>query len=195
MRDWILKVHIYATLICASYLIIFGITSLHMNHRAAFPQPAADKVFWERPLEIENIEDNKILAAAIRDSLGLFGWPIGWEMRREDNGNLRFGLARPAKKYTIHVLLDERRVKVEEERKGFWAALYSLHALMRVPGSPFMSLWGVYTELCTWTVLFAAASGIYLWTARRNERRIGWMLLGGASGISLFLMLYVWLWE
>ena len=40
-------------------------------------------------------------------------------------------------------------------------------------------------------VLFAGASGVYLWTRRRNERRIGLIVLGGAGAFSLALMLYL----
>ena len=43
-----------------------------------------------------------------------------WETHRDDRGNLRFGLQRPGKKYTIHVLFDENLVRVEETRTGFW---------------------------------------------------------------------------
>jgi hypothetical protein len=92
----------------------------------------------------------------------------------------------------IRVFFDENRVQVEETRKGFWAVINSLHALMRVPSSRFIVLWGAYTELCTWVVLFSAASGVYLWTRRQKERFIGWILLIGASATSLLLMFYVW---
>jgi hypothetical protein len=190
MRSFLLKVHIYAGLLCSSYLLIFGISSLNYNHN--FGKPGDEKVTWERSMELVNMEDNMALSEIVRDKLGLIGWSLPWDTRRDDRGNLHFGLSRPGKYYLIHVLLDESRVRVEETRRGFWAVVNSLHALMGVPSSRFMTLWGAYTELCTWVVLFSAASGIYLWTQRQKERVVGWILLAGASGTSLLFMVYVW---
>jgi hypothetical protein len=190
MRAFLLKVHIYGGLLCSSYLLIFGISSLNFNHK--FGNPGNEKVAWERSLKIVDMKDNEALSAAVRDALGLIGWPLPWETHRDDDGNLHFGLERPGKRYTIHVFFEESRVTVEETRTGFWAVIKSLHALMRIPSSPFMSLWGVYTELCTWVVLFSAASGVYFWTRRRGERLIGWILLACASGSSLLFMVHVW---
>ena len=190
MRGVLLKVHIYAGLICSSYLLIFGISSLNYHHN--FGRPGNVKVTWERSLKLVDMENNEALSETVRDALGLMGWPVPWETYRDKHGNFHFGLSRPGKKYTIHVLFSENRVRVEETRNGFWAIIDRLHALKGVPSAPFMSLWGAYTELCTWVVLFSAASGVYLWTRRYKERVIGWVLLGCVSGTSLLLMLYVW---
>ena len=190
MRSLFLKLHIYSGLICSSYLLIFGITSLNYNHE--FGKPRNEKVTWERSVEVANMKDEMALSEAVRDKLGLIGWSLPWDTRRDDRGNLHFGLSRPGKYYLIHVLFDENRVRVEETRRGFWAVVNSLHARMGVPSSRFMNLWGAYTELCTWVVLLSAASGVYLWTRRQKERVVGWILLAGASGTSLLLMVYVW---
>jgi hypothetical protein len=190
MRSFLLKVHIYAGLLCSSYLLIFGISSLNFNH--GFGKPGDEKVVWQRSLKVEDMPDNEALSASVRDALGLIGWPVTWEIHRDDRRNLRFSLERPGKKYSIHVLFDENRVRVEETRTGFWAVINALHAHMGLPSSGFMNLWAAYTELCTWVVLFSAASGVYFWTQRRSERLIGWILLGCASGSSLLFMGYVW---
>ena len=190
MRDLILKIHMYGGLLCSSYLLIFGLSSLNYNHH--FGRDAADKVTWERDLSIDDIKDNGKMAKAARDALGLIGWDIPWETHRDEAGNLHFGLARPGKHYKIHVFFADGHVKAEETRKGFWSVVNSLHALMRLPSSPFMSWWGVYTEICTWVVLFSAASGIYLWATLKRDRLVGLVLLAGVSGSSLLFMLYIW---
>lgn len=190
MRSFLLKVHIYAGLLCSSYLLLFGISSLNYNHN--FGKPRNEKVAWERSLKLADMDNDTALSESVRDALGLVGWALPWETRRDKDGNLRFGLSRPGKHYTIKVIFAEQRVRVEETRRGFWPVVDSLHGKMGVPASRFMSLWGVYTELCTWVVLFSAASGLYLWTRRQKERFIGWILLGCGSGTSLLVMVYVW---
>ena len=67
----------------------------------------------------------------------------------------------------------------------------SLHALTDLPRSSFVGTWGIFTEICTWAVLFSAASGIYLMTARKEEQRIGWTVFVTASVASLGLFVYV----
>ena len=67
-----------------------------------------------------------------------------------------------------------------------WEVIARLHGFHgNMPGSAFVSTWGWYTELCTFAVLFAGVSGVFLWTQRKNERRIGFVLLGGAGVCSI----------
>lgn len=190
MRNLVLKIHLYAGLLCSSYLVIYGISSLNFNHQ--FGKPGEEKVKWERSIAITNSDNDQALSESVRDALGLMGWPLPWETQRDKEGNFQFGLSRPGKHYTIRVLFGERRIVVEETRKGIWAVVNSLHGHMGVPPSTFMGLWRWYTELSTWVVLFAAVSGIYLWTRRRNERNIGIITLSATTGASLLFMFYVW---
>ena len=190
MRGLILKIHMYGGLFCASYLLIFGLSSLNYNHR--FGQPSDEKITWERALPVRDMDDLHKLSEQVRDDLGLVGWTLPWETRRDKGGNLHFGLARPGKHYTIHVFFKEGKIEVEESRKGFWQVINRLHALMRLPSSVFVSSWGIYTEICVWMVLFSAASGVYLWATLKRERLTGLALLGGSALLSLLFMFYVW---
>jgi hypothetical protein len=191
MRKWFLQIHLYAGLLCSAYLIIFGYTSLNFNHRFGFAQPKESTVAWEQALPLEPAQDNVKAAESVRDALGLMGWLPRQKMRRDHAGNLQFDLERPGKSYTIHALVKEGRVKVEERRKGFWPVVNSLHALMAVPNSKFVPFWGWYTELCAWVVLFGAVSGVYLWVVSARERRVGLWTLITATTVSLGLMVYV----
>jgi len=190
MRNALLKLHLYAALLCASYLVVFGVSALNYNHR--FGRPAEQTVTWNRLPCVADTGGDARLAEAVRDTLGLVGWTIPWETRRDTVGDLHFGLARPGKHYTVHLLFSSNRINVEETRQGFWPVVNQLHALMALPGSRFIGLWGVYTEVCFWVVLFATASGLCLWLTQRRDRVVAAWVLGAASGTSLLLMVYVW---
>ena len=190
MRDLILKIHLYTGLLCASYLLIFGISSLNYNHH--FGQPTDDKVQWDRALDVEDRKEQMDVAKKVRDDLDLIGWTIPWETYRDDQSNLHFGLARPGKRYKIHVFFDQDRVAVDEDRKGFWQVINQLHALTGILNSPFVDTWGIYTEICIWVVLFSACSGIYLWATLKRDRLVGLLLLLGSFAFSLGFMLYIW---
>jgi len=191
MRKWILNLHLYGGLLCAPYLIIFGFSSLHFNHQFGFVDKTGDAVSWQAPLQMEAGADNDATAEAVRDHLGLFGWPLPWETKRDPGGNLQFKMERPGKTYTVQADFRAHVARVESRSKGFWAVLNSLHALGPVPNSRFAPWWSYYTELCTAFVVFAAASGIYLWMASKRERRAGMISLVCALLFSLGLVVYV----
>jgi hypothetical protein len=174
--------------------LIFGFSSLHFNHGFSFAEPQAVESAWERAIPLRAFDDNLKAAEAIRDDLGLMGWPLPWRMNRDPQGNLHFDMECPGKSYTIHVFTAENRVRVEERRKGFWPVVNSLHAIMDLPGSSFVRWWGYYTEFCVWAVVFSAVSGVYLWAQSRRERQAGVWVLGLAVGGSFLFMAYVILW-
>ena len=191
MRNWVLKIHLYLGLLCSSYLVVFGVSSLNFNHPFDFTKPRTETVTWERSLALPPVGDNGPESEAVRDALGLMGWTIPWETSRESNGDLHFGLARPGKHYTIHVLRGRGVVRVDERKEGYWTVTRALHGNHGVPRSKLMTAWGWYTELCTLVVLFAAASGVYLFATRRKDRRAAWAVLGAATALSLAFMLYL----
>lgn len=191
MRKWLLRIHLYGGLLCAPYLVIFGFSSLHFNHHFAFVTPAPNSTRWEKPLTVQPSPDNEAMSQAVRDSLGLLGWTIPWRTKRNAAGDLEFDLERPGKSYTIRTILKEQKVQVEEHHKGFWEVVNSLHGIEALPNSRFVPFWGFYTELCTWFVLFAGASGLYLWLEGGKERRIGVLTLAAAIIISLGLIGFV----
>ena len=191
MRNWILRIHLYLGLLCSSYLIVFGLSSLNFNHPFDFTKPRTEKVKWERSVELPPPGENGAESEAVRDTLELIGWTIPWETWRDPNGDLHFGLARPGKHYAIHVVRAQSLVRVEEQRKGYWTVLREMHGNKGVPRSGLMTVWGWYTELCTFVVLFAAGSGVYLFATRKKDRRAAWAVLGTATVLSLAFMLYV----
>jgi hypothetical protein len=105
MRAILLKLHLYAGLLCSSYLILFGVSSLNFNHR--FGSPASLKVERQRALgALPALGDDQRLAEALRDSLGLVGWTLPWETRRaetEDSLYFHFAVSRPGKDYQVRV--------------------------------------------------------------------------------------------
>jgi hypothetical protein len=192
MRTWVLRLHLYLGLLCSGYLIVFGVSSLNFNHPLAFTRPGTDKITWERNIALpEQSGDNTAESEAVTDALGLMGWTLPWETHRDPGGDLHFGLARPGKHYSVHVLRSAGAVRVEEQHKGYWTVVREMHGNHGVPRSHLMTAWGWYTELTTLVVLFAAASGVYLFATRRKDRRAALAVLGAVTVLSLAFMLYV----
>lgn len=206
LKKTILNIHLYGGLLCFSYLLIFGISSLLFNHPFAFIRAQGPTRTWEQSISLADLPrpttqmsgDEKVAAKAqangqIRDALGLWGHQRPWgESYWKDEHTYHASLVRPGKQYEVDVALDQGKAQVTENRSNVWAVMRALHGLHgAMPNNRFVAAWSWYTELCTFFVLFAGLSGIYLWTRRRNERRVGLLLLGSAAAFSLFLMLFI----
>jgi hypothetical protein len=208
LKKIVLNLHIYAGLLCFSYLLIFGVTSLNFNHPFAFTRAKAEPTYWEQAVSLEDLPrvmegmtgEQRVATKAkanhmVREALGLFGHQRPWGESywdAKDSNHYHASLVRPGAEYEVDVHLDRNVAKVKETRTNAWMTMRGLHGLHEeLPGAPVMAMWGWYTEFCTFTVLFAGASGVYLWTRRKNERRIGYGLLGAAGLVSLGLMFYL----
>ncbi len=204
----ILNVHIYGGLLCFSYLIIFGISSLNFNHPLAFTRAKQEPTTWEHRVHLPDLPrpsatmtgERRVATKAaanhaVREALGLFGhqrpWAESW-WDPEDPNHYHASLVRPGVEYEVDVFIDRELARVKETRTNAWMVMKGLHGFHgNMPGSAFVETWGWYTEFCTFVVLFASASGVYLWTRRKNERRVGFVLISAAATCSLALMLYL----
>lgn len=194
MRNLFLKLHLYAGLLCFPYFIVFGISSLHINHEFSFMQPDPATRQWQRDVPIRQVADNQLLAETIRDSLGLMGWAPWWEQNRQTRA-YTFQVTHPGKQYRIQANLLENRVRVEERSKGFWPVLNSLHFLGEsIPGAPLpINSWQYYQDFSVVVMLFSILSGFYLFVKKRRETLAGLLVLGCCTLFSLLLMIGVWL--
>jgi hypothetical protein len=99
---------------------------------------------------------------------------------------------RPGKVYDVDVHPGRGSATVTQTRAGVWSLIRDLHGSAVVyPESHLASTWRWYTELCTFVVVAAGVSGVYLWVAGRRERRVGLVVLGAAVAVSVALMLLV----
>jgi len=205
LRKIILNIHIYGGLLCFSYLILLGISVLNFNHPFSFTKPTASVTTWSQPIAPSallrtegktNPEALNILRqnnSAILHALGSFAAPSptadgAWI--DADTYHARF--ARPGKAYEIDVHPSHGSATITQTRTGFWTMIRDLHGSSTVyPDSILASSWRWYTDLCTFVVVAAGISGVYLWTGRRRERRIGLIMLGAAGALSLALMLFI----
>jgi hypothetical protein len=192
MRRLLLKVHLYGGLVTCWYLLIYGWSSLAFNHQWLLPASTSDPLSWERQLRVPDSKDDVELAARVRDGLGLAGWPLPWAMQRTPDGVFSFEMSRPGRNYQIRFDPTTSLVRVEERSTGLRSVIKFLHGNAGgVPNLDWLRSWPMYTEVTTWVVLFAVASGVYLWFKRSNRRRAVLVTVGCGSVLSLLLICYV----
>ncbi len=194
MKNLLLKIHLYCGLFFSPLLLIFGLSSLHINHHfQLFEENQGWSEETEIKLHLKDTSDNQFLAEAIRDSLGLMGWCPWWEQYRKAD-KYRFGVVHNGAEYEINADLSKDLVSIKRRGKGFGNILQSLHFLgEEIPGGTLaINSWRYYQALSVVYLLLASATGIFLFTRRKKERIAGLLICFGFFCASILLMLYVW---
>lgn len=195
MRKTLIQIHLYLGLASAFYLIIFGISSINLNHRFSWMAQQNTQKSWEAQVKYPSkFTDKQLVAEAIRDSLGLMGWAPYWDHQMQDEV-FKFKVVHYGKEYAITAHKETALVEVIEYSKGFWWTFNSLHFLGEsIPAANWLvNSWQYYQLLTVIIVMFSVISGVYFWSKRKHERRIGLILISAFSGFSIFLILYIWL--
>jgi len=189
MKKIVLDIHIYLSLLCAGYMIIYGVSGLAFNHDVR-PSPS-EGAAWEAVVEVPEADEDQALAEAVRDRLDLAGWVPFWRLSHPKPDEFVFFVNRPAREYRIHLYQSTGVVQVRETDRGVLGAVIGLHGLQGMPNSSWGRTWAVYTEVSIWALVFSVGSGIWFWWLRPVYRRPGWWVLGLGSGGSILLMLYI----
>ena len=67
MKKIVLDIHIYLSLLCAGYMIIYGVSGIAFNHDV---HPSErDGVEWEAVVEVPDADEDQVLAEAVRDAV------------------------------------------------------------------------------------------------------------------------------
>jgi hypothetical protein len=205
LRKILLNLHIYGGLLCFSYLILFGLSTLNFNHPFAFTQSPGKVTTWTQPMPLSEVArtDGKSGAEALRiqnhnnevilHALGSFAAPpYGVSGAWTGPDSYHAHVVRLGKVYELEAHPARGTATITQTRSGFWQLVRDIHgAYGAFPDSWLASTWAWYTDLCTVVLILAALSGVYLWTRRRRERRVGLVLLGVAGVVSIALMLLI----
>jgi len=195
LTKWILKIHLYGGLIYFWYLIILAISSLHFQHHFDFMEnKLSDDESEQIHLTIPQNENDSDLATNIQNELEITGWYIPWETYRDSSGKLHTQIENPKNKYLITYDRISSTVSVVKKDKGFWSVINFLHGFAgKMPNAPLLLFWTIFTYICLIGVLFSIVSGIWLWASRSQDKLIGWLTVLGIMGLSISLMIVVYI--
>jgi hypothetical protein len=193
-RDFLDKFHVYGGLFISVYLIILGISSLHMQHHFQLPEGSSVKS-WEKEINMPEILDNQAYKLAVRDSLGLFGGTPWWEDYRDDNGVHHFMITRPGKKYWVEVPTDNNIFKIEESRTGFLNVAMALHGLTggELKGPVFIRVWKFFGQIMNIVFFIVLCITVYFWFIRSFKTYRGWIFAGSFVFSAIIILIFIWL--
>lgn len=177
MRRWLLDLHLYLGLVCLPYTVLLGVSSLLLNHDVE----RSASSHWEQPVTAALAGDDASQATALRDALGLRGDVLAHTLARTADGTLRFQVMGPGREHKIALGADGV-ARVDETDHGVIGVLRGLHGRRGLAGAEaWGASWGLYTDLTTFSLLFAIGTGLVLFWPRRAERWLG----AGAAGLGM----------
>jgi hypothetical protein len=195
LKNYLLQFHIYLGLFCTPYLLIFAISSLSFNHvslQEGFTPVASEKVTLD--VSPGDFENPRAMGEALRDSLHLMGWFIPWESSVDSSGFL-VNIRNLGRDFRISGSWSSSEAEMTTNSTRTISRLKGLHGLHEtIPGAPWwINAWGFYQDITVYSLLFWAASGIYLWWISKSRSSTSAIWLAGSVVVSVILMLYLWL--
>lgn len=194
LRGLIRDTHLYLGLAASPFVVLYAASTLVLNHPGWAGGPGAPTK-REVPVRLVGAEtaSSLDLGREVLRQAGVSGEIMSVQRRPEQN-RLVVPVQRPGEKITVTVDLATGQAVIERTRTGFWSRLTFLH---KMPGPHVVDLRGNWLPIALWrwladasvcAVLLLAASGLYLWTGLRAERRTGLIaLIAGAAVFGLLV--------
>lgn len=189
-----MQLHLYLGLLCIPYLLIFGLSSLDFNHHFFSKESHQQPITHLASVRLPHLDDDRVLGEALRDSLGLFGWYLPWETKR-DSVHFQTVISQPGKDYHLSVDLLTGKVEVTEKFKTAGQIFRILHFTGEsIPNAPWwVNGWQYYQVLTVYSMLFWAITGVYLWWRKKNSHPAERWTLLGMGVFSIVFIIFLWL--
>ena len=187
-KSLLIKLHLYTGIFISFYLVVFGFSSIVLNHNIDLKHSQVKRT-WQTNVTVDSSLPDRELAENIRDELGIMGWPLGWEFKR-DSLSFTFPVSSPGRKYYFTYENATGNVKVSEIPLGFFSVVNELHFLNgKAPNAPFLiRTWAVYRWLALFSMAISLILGVWLWL-KKNYRPWQGIVFGSIFLGTIILMI------
>lgn len=187
--------HLYFGLFVSPFILIFSISVLVLNHADYFNMLRPTQELEPIKKDLVNFQpqsSDSLTAKSILQQLGITG-EIDWIHKTDST--FSFPVNTPGLNKLISLNTKTGTVLVTQRDEGIFKGMTYLHIMpgqhnARMRGnSVFMKAWRVVTDVFVYFVLFASATGVFLWYFLRPERKLGMYSLG--FGFVLLIVLLI----
>ena len=188
---WTRDLHLCLGLLVSPFVIVFAVSVFFLNHAKVDPAGATSIVTIRdvnipAGLDVARGREAADRARELVNQAGLTG-EIGFVryVRREQR--VVIPVSKPGLEATVDVDLARRTAVVSRRSTGMLESVAYLH---KMPGPHnadlrgnwfWIRLWRWLADGTVYSLLFIAATGVYLWLAIKAERRIGLALLAAGA--------------
>jgi hypothetical protein len=196
MTDLLRRLHVWVGLLNLTILIVFAVAGINATileqedgEDGKDGEEEARVVDYTPPGDLSDVEVAAHMHAAL--DLPYTRRIADWAIGRNGDGVLVLNFYSPNGVYRATLLEADRQVRIEHRRNSLGAFANQLHAYTSFgPGvDPRLRLWALYVVLSIASLLFMAATGLWLWLAARPS--LWWARVSFVTGAGLFVLLWV----
>ena len=180
------KIHLYASFVIASFLLMYFLTGAVMIMGKIFPRKnvksISEKVVWKNNMAEDEAINNISTQYCIH---GVKNKII------KANGGRNYIFTRPGYRAEIIFTEGQDSIQVKINKGTFWSAMNDFHRLRGFTGSWTHKVWAVLYDLSCIALLVFAFTGVYLWWKLERNKRIGTIFIFLSTGLSVFTIWYL----
>ena len=183
LRNLVRDLHLHLGLLASPFVLLFAASTLLLNHTWISWKGTSNwiVVSTSRLIILQEDLDGLEQAKRVLSQLQIVG-EIQYVNRRKDS--LVISVKRPGREFRVKVDLRRQEATVKSRSIGFWNKLFYLH---KTPGPHVAEIrgnwlparvWGWIVDTVVYILLSLSASGIYLITLFKAERKVGLICFG-----------------
>ena len=180
--------HLYVGLFLSPFVVLFAASVIFLVHSwvpgAGAKAQVREAANVDIPADLERLKAREQVEVAQRllGQLGVRG-EIGFIRLIPRDRRIVIPVSVPGRETVVELRLEARSATISTRETGIWDATVFLH---KMPGphnvairgnADFIHVWRWLADATVYGLLFVSASGIYLWTVLKSERRAGMALL------------------
>lgn len=180
------KLHLYASFVIASFLLMYFLSGAIMIMENIFPRKNV-KTLSEKVA----LKSNKAEAEAINEISSRYNIHGRESNITNANGGRNYTFIRPAYRADIIFVEGKDSIKVNIKEGTFWSAMNDFHRLRGYAGSWTHKVWAMLYDLSCIALLVFAFTGVYLWWKLERKKRLGTIFIFASTGITVFTIWYL----
>jgi len=175
------RAHLYTGLFLLPWVIMFGVSTIPINHNSAPAPPTWTRVA-EHPFRADVPAAGGNLRPLGRAMMNAAGVDGGYFVNRA--GANHVNVNHPDFLTPARIIYDIERQTLSVERRDFamWQFLSGMHTRGGYDMGGFWdSVWAVFVDVVSVGLILWIASGVYMWWSLPSTRRWGWTALGAGA--------------
>jgi hypothetical protein len=195
---WNRKLHYYVGLYLLTFVWLFSVSGLLINHPgwtfASFWEKRRQERF-QRALGPVSGATEMEQAREVLAQVGVSG-EIGWSGSPRKGSRLVFRAARPGRSWEIDADLAARTAEVTSTALNGWGALHTLHVFSGANGPPgharnwvMTKVWSFAMDAVAVGLVFMVGSGWWVWLGSGRRRRTGFAALAAGAAVAAAFLL------
>ena len=181
------KIHLLATLILATFILMYFATGFIMIF---------EETFQRQNLSVEKVKE-EIHGIRSIDQDSLLRWSRekyqlnGRSIVDENNENLVVDFSHPGTTASVTVSRSYDSVYVEVKRGNFNTVMHQYHRLHGYAGGWNYYLWAFVYDLSAISMIVFSVTGFYLWYKTERKKLAGWLVIVASTLLTFSTIFYL----